>query len=581
MGYYLQKFADEYPLNFIIPAIHSDILVGHSQYPTISVKETTISISIYPSLSISFVTGDSISKRPALKNLEFACLPATAGKLARRQTGILKFIKKEVIMKTSILNLLLLLVYITVSSQPGPMQCTIGVAHGSATQDGHPLVWQTMDWDISDWEVRYIDTYDYKFISAYDNYYTYYPAMGVNEHGLAAVRSLTFDLTPATSGHNAHQTMVFALGQCKTVDEFQEYLDTTNIIGRTHTCNIAMIDSTGAAAVFEVGGHEYWRFDAEDDPNGFIIRTNFTVNGGGTAGIQRFNRSSTLVEAFHSGDTLNHKSLIRYHMRDFSDAFSQPYPVPYPGQIHPGIPYGYIPTSYSICNHISVSTVVIQGVLPDEKPELSTLWAMLGQPAAAISAPYWPVGETPAYANGTPTAPLCDIAIMIREVLFDNPTYLNCINTYKLLDGEGGGLWTCTFPSEDLILDSASVLLNKWRNLDSIPFTEMLAAEYDLAEMAYNSLVECHSVITGNDPIVVMNEFDLYPNPVDDILNISVTIREEIDEIVIFSQMGQVLKEQRISDKRVDVSTLPEGIYIIELVGESQKIRKKFIKLSS
>ncbi len=88
-------------------------------------------------------------------------------------------------------------------------------------------------------------------------------------------------------------------------------------------------------------------------------------------------------------------------------------------------------------------TAVIQGILPDEKPELSTMWAMLGQPAAAICVPFWPVGETPSYAKG----PLCEIAIDIRELLFDLSNYPTSINSYQLLDSIGGGLWTCTFPT--------------------------------------------------------------------------------------------------------------------------------------
>jgi len=418
--------------------------------------------------------------------------------------------------KISVIFLLTMIFQYPVYTQLDSIQCTIGVAHGSATQDGRPIVWQTMDWDYPNWEVRYTTAFDYKFVSTYDDYYYLYPAMGVNEHGLAAVRSLTFDLTPATSGHNAYQTMLNALGKCRTIDEFQAYLDTTNIIGRTHTCNIAMIDSTGAAAIFEVGGNEYWRFDAVDDTNGFIIRTNFTLNGGGNAGLQRYNRSSTLISDFRSGDSLSHRSLIRYHMRDFSDSYSQPYSIPYPNQISPSVPFGYFPAHLSICNSISVSSVIIHGVLAYEKPELSTMWAILGQPAAGICCPYWPVGETPSYAshsNGGITAPLCDVAQDIRELLFDWSS-VSYINSYRLRDSIGGGLWPCTFPTENLILDNAELLLDEWRNLDSIPINEMLATENYLSEMAYNSLLSCHDNLVSTDDLFVYDEFKIIPNPI-------------------------------------------------------------------
>ncbi len=218
---------------------------------------------------------------------------------------------------------------IAVNSQSNFDECTIGVAHGSATQDGRPLAWKTRDF-TSDYYMRisYATYCNYKFIYICPSSSPNYSTTGLNEHGLVIFKSNTYDLTPALTGPNDFAIIKHALGYCKSIDEFQEYLDSTNITGRSTTGNFAMIDSTGAASIFEVSGYEYWRFDAEDAPDGYIIRTNFTVNGGGSTGIQRHDQFPHVIACIlFSGDSLSHRNLLRYHMKDFSDHASQPYPL--------------------------------------------------------------------------------------------------------------------------------------------------------------------------------------------------------------------------------------------------------------
>jgi len=501
--------------------------------------------------------------------------------------------------KLSLIILTLFPFYFTASSQPCPAdgnsmqilyqtnacfseyleECTIGVALGIATPDGRPLVWKTRDnGSAPNNEVKYITLYTYNYVCVTNAGSSVTPWMGVNEHGLAILNSMIYDLSSSGSGPGNGAVMRYALGSCITVDDFQTYLDSTNITGRTTTANFAVIDATGEAAIFETSGDEYFKFDARDSPNGYIVRTNFTITGGGNSGLERYIRTSNLIEDFYNGDSLNHKSILRHQMRDFSDLQSQPVAVPFPGQWIPSLPYGYIVTNLSICRTTSVSTAVIQGVLEDEDPGLSTLWAKLGHPATAITVPYWPVGNTPIHANGTVTAPLCNLAKNIRELLYDYPDCEDCINSYKLLDGEGEGLWMCSFPSEDIILDSAETLLNEWRNVDTIPVTEMLDSESALAEMAFNSLELCLATMVGRKTITAIDQFRIYPNPVDNILKISSKQGLRIDEIIIYNQIGQTVQHKKVVDQILDVSSLSPGLYVLEVSTGNKKWRGKFIK---
>ena len=79
--------------------------------------------------------------------------------------------------------------------------CTIGVAAGSATSDGRPLVWKTRDGSRYDDEVIYITSEKYKFITVINAGQTESAWMGVNEKGFAILDSDVYDLPYEDSGH--------------------------------------------------------------------------------------------------------------------------------------------------------------------------------------------------------------------------------------------------------------------------------------------------------------------------------------------------------------------------------------------
>ncbi len=206
---------------------------------------------------------------------------------------------------------------------PAEEECTIGVASGKATADGRPLLWKTRDYRPDYNILHYTETDRYNFISNITTSYGFNKSwMGVNEKGFAIINSLSSDLKKSSYGPGNGEFMHIALGLCSTVEEFQQLLDSTNITGRTTIANFGVIDSTGAAVMYETAGKEYWKFDANDEnksPEHYILRTNFAFNGGGSGGLQRFERTNKLIKEFHKGDSLNYKSIIRYQMRDLVD----------------------------------------------------------------------------------------------------------------------------------------------------------------------------------------------------------------------------------------------------------------------
>lgn len=426
--------------------------------------------------------------------------------------------------------------------------------------------------------------------------------MGLNEHGFAILNSLALDLTPGNTGLTNGSLNREALRTCATIEEFQQLLDQTNTSGRWTQGNFAVLDSSGAAAIYEISGDAYWKFDATDSliaPSGFIIRTNFAENGDGFngSGYERYTRSSNLVNGFYQQNSLNYRSLLRYQMRDFSDFNSEAVPVPFADTWSFDRPFGYIYTNVSICRSSSVSATVIQGISPGEPSTLSTMWVLLGQPAASIATPYWPVGPTPAEANGSVTAPLCDIALQIKSQLFDYPENMYYIDSYKLRDGEGGGLWATTFPVEDSIFTETDSILEDWRT-DYPSVSEMLTLEADMANFAWTTLVTAYenmpSSLAAQSKQTVPDKFELgqnYPNP----FNMATTFRFTLPEagfvsLKMYDLSGKILATI-MTDKYTAgthtvywdasiVNRLSSGIYFCRLTVSGKKEFKAVRKIT-
>jgi len=399
--------------------------------------------------------------------------------------------------------------------------CTIGVASGRATADGRPLLWKVRDnGAVPDNEVYYNTSLTLPFIAVVtadggpDS-----PAwMGTNVHGFALVNADARDLADPESRANG-EFMREALGSCRSVSEFLALLEATNGIRDTHG-NFGVIDSTGAAFIIEASRDEFWTYDTWSTERGFIIRTNFacvdTAGAGidGLPGEERFVRSTDLVTGWADAGNLNVANLALRHARDFSNWACQPFPVPCYDCGEPDSLYGCFDTYFSISAGGTVSAAVIQGVAPPPAVEpawLTTFWVQLGQPACTIASPYWPVGPAPAVADGQETAPLCDMANQLREhVVFHIPYYPRIVDSFALLDGAGGGLWSILLPAEIAALDATNERLTWWR-LDPPAASTVLAFEDSLAGAAYDILAL--DVVTVAPAPVTLLQLAAYPNP--------------------------------------------------------------------
>lgn len=82
------------------------------------------------------------------------------------------------------------------------------------------------------------------------------------------------------------------------------------------------------------------------------------------------------------------------------------------------------------------------------------------------------------------------------------------------------------------------------------------------------------SGILSNNEFVLQN-FSIYPNPTTDILNISLKSNLISEQVIIYNDLGQVVKK---SNKNViDVSHLTKGLYFVEVTTNQGKATKKII----
>jgi len=422
------------------------------------------------------------------------------------------------LLRSRLLAIGLLIVLLLVICSPMAVACTIGVANGSATADGRPLIWKVRDnAAVPNNEIYYNTSLTIPFVALVTaNGGPDSPTwMGTNVNGFALVNANAGDLSTRANG----EFMRAALGSCRSVREFQTLLEATNGIRDTHG-NFGVMDTTGAVFIIEASRDSFWTYDTLDTERGFIIRTNFAcVDTAGTGidglpGEHRFVRSTNLVTEWIDTGTLGVATLAGQHARDFSNNHFEPFPLPCYECGDPDSLQGYFDSFFSICAGGTVSASVIQGVAPHPATEpawLTTFWVHLGQPACTIAAPYWPVGPAPAVANGPETAPICDLANVVRhQVVFPIPYYTRTVNSFGIYDGEGGGLWSTLLPVEAAIREVTDERLAWWR-LNPPDAGTILAFEDSLANVVHELLLD--DVLTEAATPAVMRPLIAYPNP--------------------------------------------------------------------
>lgn len=305
--------------------------------------------------------------------------------------------------------------------------CTSVIISGKATPDGRPLMWKHRDTEAPFNHMAFFQEDNHRFIGlvnsnkACGEIWT-----GSNETGFSIMNTASFNLKDDdVKEMDQEGTLMYkALSICKTVQDFEHFLDTLSRPMRVEA-NFGVIDAYGGAAYFETNNDRYFKKDVNDEqvaPNGYLIYTNFSFEGAKDKGlgyIRYDNATAIFLKMQQVGFTP--KRILQEASRSFynsqlgidlkNDAQS------------PNRTTGWAVEQDLIPRSESTAAIVIQGVKPGNNPELTTLWTALGYPPTSVALPLWvKIGkEQPALVLYNPTmetAPLCLYASRLKDKVY-------------------------------------------------------------------------------------------------------------------------------------------------------------------
>ncbi len=128
---------------------------------------------------------------------------------------------------------------------------------------------------------------------------------------------------------------------------------------------------------------------------------------------------------------------------------------------------------------------------------------------------------------------------------------------------------------------------------DVVNYNQVIPANIQFIIMSSNLITVCE---TGNE-VVVENVYTstyntnlgistfsnsnikIYPNPVNDLLNIENRSNEVLEKIIITDCLGKKVIELTQNLEQLNVSMLPSGLYFIQCFSQTNKYLSKFVKL--
>ena len=316
--------------------------------------------------------------------------------------------------------------------------CTSAVVSGRVTPDGRPLLWKHRD--ASDLNNRIVhfeaEGGKLEFVGLVNGVDTMANEVwaGYNTSGFAIMNTASYNLKNDTSSLSDREGVVMkqALGECRTVEDFARLLDSLpRPIGVE--ANFGVIDALGGAAYFEVNSYEVFRYDVKDSPDGYLLRTNYSVSGRPNEGYGyiRYDNAARLFSRAASERSITPEwitgicSRSFYHTllgRDFTtDAWV--------------VDQDFIP------RRSTSASVVIEGVKSGESPVFTTMWTMLGYPPCSVVLPVWIGCEygVPTLLQGSEDSvrsPLCEWSNRLKNKVFSlergsGPHYLHMALLYN------------------------------------------------------------------------------------------------------------------------------------------------------
>jgi hypothetical protein len=297
--------------------------------------------------------------------------------------------------------------------------CTTAVVAPDGSATGTPILWKNRDTSQLSNKVVFVDEAPFDYLclanATADSGRSCYA--GLNGTGFAIMNTVAYNLpeVPDESKDLEGIIMADALRTCRTVDDFQRYLEANLGPELGSLANFGVIDSEGGAALFEVDNHGIERIDVATAPGGYLVNTNFARSGaeGEGEGYIRFERASDLFNPFASSG-VDPQVILHQFSRDLGNPLTGGPTLETAGEL-PSQPPVWINSRDCIDRPSTAAAVVIVGGDADRP---ATMWVIPGEPVTAAAIPLWvESGRSPAALSEGEEAPLWVESLRIKRGL--------------------------------------------------------------------------------------------------------------------------------------------------------------------
>lgn len=370
-------------------------------------------------------------------------------------------------------------------------ECTTLVAGGGATVNLAPLLWKNRDTDTLSNKVVFVREQPYSYLALVNANDTAgrIAWAGLNDAGFAIANSVAYNL-PQVSGEEEDlegYIMADALRTCRTVADFERFLERNTSGSFGARANFLVIDAEGGASIFEAHNHGFKRLDAMAFPGERLLNTNFSRTGqpDDGAGYLRFDRETTVLESVPARG-IGVPTVLRLLARDLSHALLRHPARAEWARLPANTPY-WIHTNHTINRASTASTVIVQGVRRGENPLHATMWVILGEPVTGIAVPLWVGAGVPPEAmwNGK-DAPIAAESFRLKSLL--RPLKARERGEYadltRLDNASGTGWLPSLVAAEEEIIDETDRLLAKQPTAARLSEFEKATAARALAVLA-------------------------------------------------------------------------------------------------
>lgn len=395
--------------------------------------------------------------------------------------------------------------------------CTSIIISGKLTKDGRPLMLKHRDQrNANNNRIEFFRGEKYNFIGLVNSEYDKGQKAwcGTNDVGFSIISTASFNLLDRhIKGLSSPEIMYKALSVCCNTKDFEQLLSHQDI--PMISTNYGVIDSEGGAAYYEVCGNQWIKYDVNDsqsNPEGFLIRTNFSFSGNPNRllGYDRYMNAKTAVENEKNSKCITPQWIFNNISRSFKNEQSQLDLTNCKKNIHGFADQDFIPTT------ISVAAIVFQGVNKMENPLNTIMWTILGYPPTGMVVPLFCHYDLPDFVvkrNCNNNSKICDLALMVKSKIFHFSTIRNRakFNFELLYSKEGTGLTQKLMNVENELLNDFDKKMQQWRKT-SIDFAQLFEFYSNLihkAESLYDFFIESLNKYTGISYLVDTTDVSL------------------------------------------------------------------------